>query len=704
MRDLIELSLFERVLSARILVCITFFYREPRLCFLAEVLRSLSEFPVAAMDVIILTNTCREEDLKVIRRLCGEILADDKYQIQSFGDLQDPRDLTWQHKEIIAAEFGQTSENRYTHFIYLEDDIRLSITNFLYFVAFRDKLRATGLLPAFVRTEYNTAMGGLVAADAFWSIYVPAQTYLHLGTAVYVNMPNPYNPCFILDSELAAEYVGTRSFDCEGSRAVCSWDVTERAAMGLCLENVPAPFQSRYVVPVLIPSNIIPAYARIAHLANNYADNPESPLGKVRIDELFAGADELSDPDSWGGGNLVRPKWTEMLCNRGCEGASCTQRGISPRVAGSSASVVELSPSRAEIENSASDEQYYLVSDHDTVLYFESQSHRLRHGPFGIAPFNLILEVVGARGWLITPEGQLSFLSSEGEMSRNSGRADPEYHIENFPDGRIGIRVDERYLCAEWDGAARNNRTWCLDFERYRLIRADTAEAMALLRCYSWVCHDDRRVVSLADQPNDFGRELPTETSALAATLVPSAIESRRELVFGPARIRIVGKDRSVLFKSRGQDGNPLTAYLEIVNPSGPNHRFSRFTPLIHYDVEGDDSNFESLHLSLSSLETYGRYCGAVCVTCDRPANELIKYIPKTFHSRLIVSAQLQGSQQLDRSGREQGLIEHYQPVLRCKPDLIFDSAIVDLLVDLLPQGKRDSAAEDLEFGGTTSK
>ena len=93
--------------------------------------------------------------------------------------------------------------------------------------------------------------------------------------------------------ELAAEYVRSRSFDHEGSLEVCSWAVADRSAMGLCFENVPPPFQSRYVVPVSWQTAAVPAFAWVWHLPNNYADNPHSPLGKVRMDELFAGVHEL---------------------------------------------------------------------------------------------------------------------------------------------------------------------------------------------------------------------------------------------------------------------------------------------------------------------------------------------------------------------------------------------------------------------------
>ncbi|TGP14594.1 hypothetical protein, partial [Mesorhizobium sp. M1D.F.Ca.ET.231.01.1.1] len=91
-------------------------------------------------------------------------------------------------------EFVQENHGRYTHFIYLENDIRLSFLNFCYFVEFREALRGLGLLPSFIRVEYNAAFGGFTSSDVFWPVYVPVQSHVLLGDTVLVNMPNPYNP------------------------------------------------------------------------------------------------------------------------------------------------------------------------------------------------------------------------------------------------------------------------------------------------------------------------------------------------------------------------------------------------------------------------------------------------------------------------------------------------------------------------------
>jgi hypothetical protein len=57
--------------------------------------------------------------------------------------------------------------------------------------------------------------------------------------------------------------VRSHSFDHDDSIAVGRRGVRERAAMGLCLENVPPPFRSRYVVPVSRQTAMVPGFAWI---------------------------------------------------------------------------------------------------------------------------------------------------------------------------------------------------------------------------------------------------------------------------------------------------------------------------------------------------------------------------------------------------------------------------------------------------------
>jgi hypothetical protein len=516
--------------AARILVAITFHFDASRLRFLAEVLRALAEYPVQSMEVVILTNTSRQEELGLLHGLCGETLSEAHTSVRSYCELADPWVLTWCHKEIIAREFVHDNAGRYTHFIYLESDIRLTFENFCYFVEFREALRGFGLLPAFLRVEYCTALAGFTASDLFWPVYVPLQSYVRLGDTAFVNVPNPYNPFYILDIELAAEYIPSRSFRLEGSYEVCRWGVAERAAMGLCLENVPAPFQSRYVVPVSMKDDTVPAFARVAHLPNNYADNPKMPLGKVRIGSLFKGARALREGAWW----------------------------PSPHP-----------------EHAAAPDRYFLVTHHDTIVYFDNATQRIRHLPLGIAPLNLAGELVsGSLRFVLTRadpprERLVSFVDSDGTIGFAEDDRSAELTVETFADCAVGLRRGDRYVAADLDGLVRNDRAWCRAFEQFRLVRADTIAGLAILQHHTWISACDGVAVTLAPQPIDYGRERPHESSAIAATLAAGALDRRREIVFGAARIRLVNLARQIVF-------GPSATEVAVSDAAGHVQRFCR--------------------------------------------------------------------------------------------------------------------------------
>ena len=115
---------WERARAARILGAVTFHFSVDRLGFLAAVLRSLSEFPVADMGVVIVTNTFRQEDLALLRRLCSEILSG-------------KRPLTMQMARALHANLGIPADEMIlreksviarNHVLTLAEVGRLSIT------------------------------------------------------------------------------------------------------------------------------------------------------------------------------------------------------------------------------------------------------------------------------------------------------------------------------------------------------------------------------------------------------------------------------------------------------------------------------------------------------------------------------------------------------------------------------------------------
>ena len=279
----------------RILAAVTFHFHELRLQYLFQVVRALSEYPVEVLDVVIITNVDHQERLKQISDLCAPLFkpfplrenSKKSFSIESFPKLVHPYFLAWSHKHLIADKFVNR-ESTYTHFIYVEDDILVSFDNFCYFTHFRKLLTGQGLIPSFQRIEYNKADNRLYLVDQKGASDFRSRKRVNVGGYAFVNLDHPYNAMFILDRHLALEYVETASFDREGSKIVQpNWDIRERAAMGLCFENPPQGFVSRYVSPVNPDTLMTPYWSWVYHITNNYTQNCRTPFGKTRTDQLF---------------------------------------------------------------------------------------------------------------------------------------------------------------------------------------------------------------------------------------------------------------------------------------------------------------------------------------------------------------------------------------------------------------------------------
>jgi len=280
----------------RILVAITFHFRESRLQYLFQVVRALCEYPVEALDIVIITNVDQDGALKQIRDLGAPLVRPvparpksiRSLSIESFPKLANPWLLPWSHKHLISERF-LSSKSAYTHFIYVEDDILLSFDNFCYFIRYREMLKERRLIPSFQRIEYNDADNHLYLVDQVGVADLSSRNRVDLDGYAFVNLDYPYNAMFILDRDLALEYVETPSFDRERSKLVRpEWDVACRAAMGLCFENPPEGFVARYVSPVDSRTLITPSWSWIYHLPNNYAKDRLKPFAKTRVNQQFS--------------------------------------------------------------------------------------------------------------------------------------------------------------------------------------------------------------------------------------------------------------------------------------------------------------------------------------------------------------------------------------------------------------------------------
>ncbi|MBF0358575.1 MAG: hypothetical protein HQL70_08190 [Magnetococcales bacterium] len=288
---------FETARLGRILVAIAFHYDSSRFTYLSTVLTSLAEFPVEKLHVTITTNTDNQEHLLKLSSLCNLFsgLNGKSFSIIYYQNLSDPLLLTWCHKHLITDQFlGGNSQ--YSHFIYLEDDMKFSFGNYAYFVTYRKMLSEQRVIPSFLRVEFSNSVGKYVNTDHENRIELSKAPKLQVDERyTFINPPNPYCAFYILDIELANEYVKSPSFTLNGAKSVVGWRVRELSAMALTFENIPHGFSSRYVIPVAKQLRTTPLFSWVFHLPNNYADgnNPFTKghnYGTIGMDDIFSKA------------------------------------------------------------------------------------------------------------------------------------------------------------------------------------------------------------------------------------------------------------------------------------------------------------------------------------------------------------------------------------------------------------------------------
>lgn len=190
-----------------------------------------------------------------------------------YDDEKSPWLLTWEHRNYLKRDLVDSNEN--TLFLYLENDMKFSQENLDYWINAKANLTGTPLIPAFVRVEEIVDSNQWVAIDHFGgkpSMFknLPKHT---AADKIFVQLDNPYCACYLLDKQLAAEFVNSKAFDEKASRELTWWDIGARAAMGLGFVNPPTGFKSRHVVPVKKVDNffIIQNDARLHHLPNIYS-------------------------------------------------------------------------------------------------------------------------------------------------------------------------------------------------------------------------------------------------------------------------------------------------------------------------------------------------------------------------------------------------------------------------------------------------
>ena len=272
-----------------------FHYVESRLQYLRQ---ALATQPLLAdrVRVLVITNTGTAEQLDAIRACFPP--ATEQFSCETFtaGPLDHPFDLAWVHKQILTEVF--LPDPAFSHFLYIEDDLELKPEGLAYWLEAREQLRPFGLIPSFFRVE-RAQSGAWHSTDQTARVCARLLPHVRISPSLwFVNLPNPFQPMYLFDRELAAEHAAgpaiRRGFGpwgvrlSESSQSVYG-DIREDAAQGQTFVAVPRGFIARNAVPFDPRDNSIPHHCFVHHLPNNYADNPASPFGKLAVpDGLLA--------------------------------------------------------------------------------------------------------------------------------------------------------------------------------------------------------------------------------------------------------------------------------------------------------------------------------------------------------------------------------------------------------------------------------
>jgi len=262
----------------KLVIAVTFYYVEARLKYLSEISRHFSSL-AKQVQVCITTNTKDKAHHQNIMASLDQQLQAEIFVPELLGH---PYLLTWCHLDIFREKFNQ--HQGITHFMYLEDDIRIHSGNIAYWLKAREMLRLYGLIPSFLRFELKSGETTPYSSDVTKTIPFRQLPKIRVSDHYYfVNLRKPYQGMYLMDRELMHEHLSGPS--CSPDFGI--WNIREKAAQGLTFANIPAGYFSRNLVGYDSSTRQIDPDALIHHTPNNYANNPDSGFGKLPVSELI---------------------------------------------------------------------------------------------------------------------------------------------------------------------------------------------------------------------------------------------------------------------------------------------------------------------------------------------------------------------------------------------------------------------------------
>lgn len=249
---------------------------------LADLILNIAQVKVKSISVKVFTNVSESDHLAYISiplksmntPACLEVVTVPTSEMISNG-VYNPWLLTWSHKKNLKTDVENSSEN--TLFLYLEDDLLFNQSNLEYFLDTRDSLREFNLIPGYVRAEWSSIHNCWINSDRLpGNIQKDYLLKDSTGKSFKIRQfENPYFAAFLMDKDLALDYVSSDSFNVDKAtqKHPIIWDTGATAALGLICEDVPEGFWYRTAVLLSEPSEYPTIGSVLRHQGDRYAND-----------------------------------------------------------------------------------------------------------------------------------------------------------------------------------------------------------------------------------------------------------------------------------------------------------------------------------------------------------------------------------------------------------------------------------------------
>lgn len=264
------------MLIENLLIAITFHYDEARLAYLEKVCLQIPSLGFH-YKVLIITNAQEQNSHHKIRE---RLLFLNNLEVVEYPIMGHPYFLTWGHFPIFRSNL----HSGYSHFMYLEDDVKLTSQNINYWLRGRHELRNYGFYPSFVRYEINNTDQIIYSTDITAQLEFKKLPRLFITPDyAYLNSPQPYQGMYLMDHEMMVEYFESPACSPDFGQ----WHIREKATQGLTFLNIPKHFFSRNLIGCSLTQKTIDSGSLIEHLPGNYANDPCSSFGKIPLKSLI---------------------------------------------------------------------------------------------------------------------------------------------------------------------------------------------------------------------------------------------------------------------------------------------------------------------------------------------------------------------------------------------------------------------------------